>query len=525
MPEPTNQLRRREFLKHAAHAAAAGLAGGAVSAAVPKDKKLTLADTIPARVFGKTGVRLPILGYGGAALPKRWHNPLTHEDRVKLVRYAYARGLRYFDTAGNYMESQRILGEALQPMRDQVWLASKVETTVPSQARKAVERCLEELKTDYLDLVQIHGTPGLEQMSVARAMQVHAELVKLRDERIVRFLGLTAHGYFDKALALIESGGFDQCMLSYGYLPRGHNQVHSPRSIRLREQCLAKAHEQRMGIVAMKVMGAGILGAWAGYVVPKFDKGRLRLLPAAAIRHVLQDKRVHMLCIGMRLKADIDANIKTLAGDLTYTDADRARLGEDLDRCPLSRHAPVLEDEAVVRQRDQLGSPVRDEQHRDSQLALGLEEQREHFSCQLRVERRGRLVEQQHPRPREPRPTERDALALSPGQGVGRAIEERRQAQDLEHACAVRTLELLLRARREGQVLADRQVREQQRVLGDEGEAASLRWQPAASRALREELAPHAHLAARRLREPGERVQQRRLAGTGASEHAEHGSS
>ena len=324
-----NRLGRREFLKRAAQAAAAASASaGIASAAVPKDKKLILADTIPARVFGKTGVKLPLLGYGGAALPKAWANPLSREDRVKLVRYAYKRGLRYFDTAGNYMESQSILGEALKPMRDKVWLVSKTETTDPRQVRKAVERCLKELRTDYLDLVQIHGTPGLEQMGVKRAMQVHAELVKLRDERVVRFLGVTAHGYFDKALAMIGSGGFDQCMLSYGYIPRGSHTFFSQRHIDLREKCLAKAQELEMGIVAMKVIGGGVLGGWAGYVVPKFDKTRIRSLPAAAIRYVLEDKRVHMLCIGMRLKTDIDANIKTLAGDVTYTDADRALLAE-----------------------------------------------------------------------------------------------------------------------------------------------------------------------------------------------------
>jgi predicted aldo/keto reductase-like oxidoreductase len=329
MPEPTNEFPRREFLRHTARAAAtAGLAGGAASAAMPTDKKLTLADTIPARVFGKTGVKLPVLGYGGAALPKAWGSPLSLEDRVKLVRYAYARGLRYFDTAGNYMESQGILGYALKPYRDKVWLATKVETTVPSQVRKAVERCLKELRTDYLDLVQIHGTPGLQQMSVARSMKVHAELVKLRDERIIRFIGVTAHGYFDKALAVISTGGFDQCMLAFGYLPRGHDQLFSPRMIGLREQCLAKAHQLKMGICAMKVIGAGVLGGWSGYVVPKFDKNRLKLLPGAAMRYVLKDKRVHMLTIGMRLKTDIDANIKTVAGNIKYTAADRALLAE-----------------------------------------------------------------------------------------------------------------------------------------------------------------------------------------------------
>lgn len=328
MPSPTDQLSRREFLKHTAHAAAAGLAAGTASAAVPKDRKLALADTIPTRVFGRTGAKLPVLGYGGAALPKQWANPLSLEDRIKLVRYAYERGVRYFDTAGNYMESQAILGEALKRVRDKVWLASKIETTSPDQVRRAVERCLKELQTDHLDLIQIHGTPGLEQMSVGRATKVHAELVKLRDERIVRFIGVTAHGYFDKALALITSGGFDQCMLAYGYLPRGLDQVFSPRMMSLREQCLAAAHKRKMGIVAMKVIGGGILGAWSGHVVPTFDKKRLNRLPGAAMRCVLSDKRVHILNIGMRLRAEIDANVKTLAGDVTYTRADRALLAD-----------------------------------------------------------------------------------------------------------------------------------------------------------------------------------------------------
>jgi predicted aldo/keto reductase-like oxidoreductase len=83
-----------------------------------------------------------------------------------------------------------------------------------------------------------------------------------------------------------------------------------------------------MGIVAMKVIGAGTLGAWAGSLVPGFDKQRLAQLPAAAIRYVLQDKRVDLLDIGMSLKEQIDANIKTLAGDGTYTAEDRALLAE-----------------------------------------------------------------------------------------------------------------------------------------------------------------------------------------------------
>ncbi len=332
------RLDRREFLKSAALAAAvpAGLASGAM----PRDKTLTLANTISTRVFGKTGVKLPILGYGGAALPKKWHNNLSYQERIKLVRHAYDRGIRYFDTSisYSYAESQDIIGKALKEVRDNAFITTKVDfwdvskpdgriTKVPKgETLRQVEMNLKELGSDYIDAILIHGTPGVQQMTVEQCMEVHGELVKARDKGLVRFLGFSAHGYFDKALALIESGGFDLCMLSYGYIPRGHDQVFSERMLRLREACLAKAHELKMGIAAMKVIGAGMMGGWAPYLVPGTDKKVVQELPGAAIRWVLDDERIDLLVIGMRTKPDIDQNIRTLARNRTCTASDRALL-------------------------------------------------------------------------------------------------------------------------------------------------------------------------------------------------------
>lgn len=184
------------------------------------------------------------------------------------------------------------------------------------------------MKTDYLDAILIHGTPGLKQTTVKEATRVHGELVKLRDEGAVRLVGFSAHSHFDKALALIESDGFDLCMLSYGYLPRGYNQIWTARMTELRNACVAKANERDMGIVAMKAVGGGIPGAWSGNVVPGFDGERRAQLPASAIRYVLDDDRIDLLVVGMRLEGEVDANIKTLSGDITYTVSDRALLAE-----------------------------------------------------------------------------------------------------------------------------------------------------------------------------------------------------
>lgn len=318
-----DKLGRREFMKTAAVAAAVPV--GVVAATSAEGKA---SQPIPKRVFGRTGLNLPILAYGGAALPKDWGSPLSTEDRIRLVRYVYDQGVRYFDTAGNYLESQSILGEGLKGIRDNVCLVTKVETTNPAHVRGAVEKSMRELQTDHLDAILIHGTPGIQQMSVKRAFEIHAELLKLQDEKITSFIGLSAHGYFDKALALIQSGGFDLCMLAYGYIPRGHDQIFSPRMQELREACLAKAHELKMGIAAMKVVGAGVLGGWAPYVVPGYDKDSIRQMPGASIRWALNDKRIDLLVIGMRIRKDLDDNIKTLAHDTTYTEADRVLLKE-----------------------------------------------------------------------------------------------------------------------------------------------------------------------------------------------------
>jgi len=320
------ELQRRDFVKQLA--GAAGLAAAVGAESVQAQTRERPPGTIPTCTLGKTGLHLPVLGLGGGALPKSQENPSSEAYRVELVREAYDRGVRYFDTSRGYFESEAILGEALKDRRRHICLVTKIDTTKPEEVRESAELSLKALQTDHLDVLLIHGTPALEGMSVAQAMKTYAAMCKLRDERVTRFLGFSAHGYFDKALAMIDSGGFDLCMLSYGYLPRGWDQVWTARMTALRNACVARAHTLGMGIVAMKVLGNGMLGAWSGSLVPGFDPQRLSQLPGAAIRYVLQDPRIHVLNIGMRLKEDLAANLRILSGDLTYTPDDRDLLAE-----------------------------------------------------------------------------------------------------------------------------------------------------------------------------------------------------
>lgn len=330
-------IKRRTVLKTGLVAAAGTATLGAVATeqAIAKTKSReskAVTGEIPVRQFGNTGVTLPMLGMGGSALVDVWAPSYgvkldSVEKRAEMVRRAFDRGIRYFDTARVYSESESIFGKGLQGVRDQAFIASKVAVNKPEQVRSSVEKSLKELDTDHIDLMQIHS-PTIEAMGVQGAMKVHAELLKLRDEKLIRFIGLTTHVVFERVHEMISTGGFDQVLLAYGYFRKGMDTLLSNRNIEHRGQCLAKAHELGMAIVAMKVMGQFVMGHNSKNLVPEFDEEARQRLPGAAIRWVSQDHRVSMMIIGISYPGDIDSNIGIMKSDLAFTDADRNLLSD-----------------------------------------------------------------------------------------------------------------------------------------------------------------------------------------------------
>ncbi len=335
-----DNIERRTFLKTslAAVAGTATLGSSGLASAVAGDSadSATLersSSGIPMKSFGNTGVKLPILGMGGSAMVEAWApggygvKLDSEEKRAEMVRYAFDEGIRYFDNARVYMESESVMGKGLKGVREQAFLASKVADSRPERVRVSVERSLRELDTDYIDLMQIHS-PVIEAVGVRGAMKVHRELLKLRDEKMIRFIGMSTHVAFKDVLRLIKTGGFEQVLLAYGYFNKGMDTLLSSRNVEFRGQCLAEAHKRGMAITAMKVMGAFIMGHNAKNLVAGYDSARLSKLPGAAIRWVLQDERVSMLNIGVSLPGDIAANKAILAANSRFTDQDRALLAD-----------------------------------------------------------------------------------------------------------------------------------------------------------------------------------------------------
>ncbi|MBI1317477.1 MAG: twin-arginine translocation signal domain-containing protein [Candidatus Hydrogenedens sp.] len=329
-------LDRRGFLKAGALAAAAVSAGADDAPKATAPKPIKTAGTMPERVLGRTGYSMPVFGHGGSAMFKgdiAYYGvdlpPL--EARIAMVRDGYEKGIRYFDTARIYGESEEIMGAALKDVRENVFIASKAMVAEVDRVRSSVERSLEALGMDYVDSMQIHG-PIIERLGYDGCMPIYEEMAKLRDEGLIRFIGITGHSRFEEMYKLIDSGQFDTLLIEFGFFHKGYNTRHSEESVAWREKTVARAAEVNTGVVAMKVLGAWIYSHNSSNLIPDFDEEKRKGLAAAAIRHVLSDERVSVLNIGISLPEDIDANLAILNGDTTYTEADKALLAEFADR-------------------------------------------------------------------------------------------------------------------------------------------------------------------------------------------------
>jgi aryl-alcohol dehydrogenase-like predicted oxidoreductase len=162
-------MRRRSFISSSA--AAAGLA---LSAHGAQTGKLKPGD-IPRRVFGKTGEKLTIIGQAGGRFPM-----CGYEDAKAITLRAYELGVNYFDTARIYWDgkSEEVYGDVLPPFRKRIFLTTKSPQRTREGAAQDLEKSLRALKTDHVDLWQIHQVSSMD--------EVESDLCSRRRDRGVR---------------------------------------------------------------------------------------------------------------------------------------------------------------------------------------------------------------------------------------------------------------------------------------------------------------------------------------------------
>jgi predicted aldo/keto reductase-like oxidoreductase len=200
--------------------------------------------------LGRTGERLTIIGMGGA----RFHL-IPFEDGVALVRRAYELGINYFDMARSYWNgrAEDVYGAAIPPFRKKIFLTSKSGKRSAGEATAELEQSLRLMKTDYLDLWQIHGVNTKEDLQKVLAPRGALEaFVAAKKAGKVRFIGFTGHADPAFNLELLRSyDGFDTTLMPL--------HVADTYYLSFEKNMLPAAVERGIGILGMKIFGNAFL--------------------------------------------------------------------------------------------------------------------------------------------------------------------------------------------------------------------------------------------------------------------------
>ncbi len=197
--------------------------------------------TVPRTVLGKTGVRVPVLGFGGIVV-----RDTAPEEAARFVKEAVEAGVTYFDVAPTYGNAEERLGPALEPWRDQCFLACKTHRRDRKGAEEDLKRSLERLRTDHFDLYQLHGLNRVRddvEVALGRGGALEAVL-EARERGQVRFIGFSAHTP-EAALAAMKGFDFDTVMFPVNFACHFHRPEFD--SI-----VLDQARKRNMGIIALK---------------------------------------------------------------------------------------------------------------------------------------------------------------------------------------------------------------------------------------------------------------------------------
>jgi len=200
--------------------------------------------SMPMRTLGKTGLEVSLLSFGGGS------QFLKNKDGdwEPMLERAVELGINFFDNSSNYqwgasLTSEERFGEILPRYRKDIILCTKFDSRDPAEAMKECEQSLKRMKTDYLDVLMIHSIEPSEDLEVLEK-GVFKEMLRLREEGVVRFLGFSSMNSAPRSRDLIEKLDVDVAILAMNPTKYGNfSQV-----------ALPAARSKNVGTVAMKVM-------------------------------------------------------------------------------------------------------------------------------------------------------------------------------------------------------------------------------------------------------------------------------
>lgn len=242
-------------------------------------------------MLGKTGLRISRMGFGGIPIQKT-DAQVTRALMEELV----AHGVNYIDTARGYTVSEAYLGEALCGLRDKFVLATKSMARTKEAMARDIETSLANLRTDHIDLYQVHN-PSLKELEQVCAPGGALEaLLEAKAAGRIGHIGVTAHmaAVFERALTLpwVETVMFP------------YNIVETQG-----EALMKRAHEQGVGFICMKPLAGGALED-----------------AALAMRFIAQNPDVSVVIPGMCDVREVRQNIDAFENTAPLTQAELAQI-------------------------------------------------------------------------------------------------------------------------------------------------------------------------------------------------------
>ena len=168
------------------------------------------------RRLGRLGRENGVMIFGGAALSE-----VSDESADRTIQHALDAGVDHFDTAADYGDSELHYGRWMDRIRDDIFLSTKTGDRDGDAARRSIERSLERLRVDRVDLIQLHAVCDLEDLDRATANGGALETaLKARDEGLAGAVGITGHGHEAPAVHLeaLRRHPFDTVLTPWNYI-------------------------------------------------------------------------------------------------------------------------------------------------------------------------------------------------------------------------------------------------------------------------------------------------------------------
>ena len=247
-------------------------------------------------ILGRTGLKVKVLGFGGIPIQR-----VSEEEAVSVVRRCYELGINFYDTARGYTNSEERIGKALEDVRDEAYIATKSGRRTAEELYAELGTSLENLRTDYIDVYQLHNVSSVEAWEQIKGPGGALEAVhRAYDEGRIRHIGITSHN--PALLAeIVKEDIFETIMIPYNYL--------TPKP---EEELLPLCQEMNVGIIAMKPFGGGAFSN-----------------VNTALKFVLGKEYVDITIPGMMTVSEVEENFQVASGSHGLTAEDLELIKED----------------------------------------------------------------------------------------------------------------------------------------------------------------------------------------------------